>query len=157
MLRKFLQAEPDGYFGRVLAEADTTAEGSLINWLTIEKGTEEYTPLVLGGAIIVDNYTASAAESPIRLVRNYPMSNVKVYGRERTNGCEQTGNVNTVRLPGSDMTLSFPITVDDIFEEACKERSPGYKPDVIIPLPYPKRLTDNIDEWVRWVSKKMKK
>ena len=45
----------------------------------------------------------------------------------------------------------------EFFEEACKERSPGYKPDVIIPLPYPKRLTDNIDEWVRWVSKKMKK
>ena len=148
---------PDGFFGRVLAETDTTAEGSLINWMTIEKGTEEYTPLARKGAIIIDNFSASAAESPIRLVRDYPRSDVKVYGRERTNGCEQTGNINTVRLPNSDMTLSFPMTVDDIFEEACKERSPGYKPDVIIPLPYPKCLTDNIDEWVRWVAKKMKK
>ena len=157
MLRRFLKAMPDGFFGRVLAETDTTAEGSLINWMTIEKGTEEYTPLVRKGAIIIDNFSASAAESPIRLVRDYPRSDVKVYGRERTNGCEQTGNINTVHLPNSDMTLSFPMTVDDIFEEACKERSPGYKPDVIIPLPYPKCLTDNIDEWVRWVAKKMKK
>ena len=95
MLRRFLKAMPDGFFGRVLAEADTTAEGSLINWMTIEKGTEEYMPLVRKGAIIIDNFSASAAESPIRLVRDYPRSDVKVYGRERTNGCEQTGNINT--------------------------------------------------------------
>ena len=49
------------------------------------------------------------------------------------------------------------MTVDEEFEKTCLERSPGYKPDVIIPLPYPKQLTDNIDEWVLWVAKKMKK
>ena len=53
--------------------------------------------------------------------------------------------------------LTYPMTVDAAFEEACKEREPGHKPDVIIPLPYPEQLTDNIDPWVLWVAKKMKK
>ena len=157
MLKEFCEAKPGNFYDRVLAETDSTEEGSLINWMTIEKGTVEYTPLVRKGAIIIDNWSASAAESPVELVRNYSKSHAKVYGRERTNGCEQTGNVNAVRLPNSDITLWFPMTVDETFEEACKERSPGYKPDVIIPLPYPKKLTDNIDEWVLWVAKKMKK
>jgi len=33
----------------------------------------------------------------------------------------------------------------------------GIAPDVRIPLPYPKRLTDNIDEWVLWVAKDLKR
>ena len=49
------------------------------------------------------------------------------------------------------------MTVDVDFEKACREKKPGHKPDVIIPLPYPKQLTDNIDSWVLWVAKKMKK
>ena len=49
------------------------------------------------------------------------------------------------------------MTVDTAFEQACKEKSPGHKPDVIIPLPYPKQLTDNIDSWVLWVAKQLKK
>ena len=39
----------------------------------------------------------------------------------------------------------------------CRDKNPGYKPDVIIPLPYPKKLTDNIDEWVLWVAKDLKR
>jgi hypothetical protein len=49
------------------------------------------------------------------------------------------------------------MTVNAEFEEACKDRNPGFKPDVMIPLPYPEQLTDNIDSWVLWVAKKMKK
>ncbi len=157
MLKKICETEPGSFFNRVLANTDSTEEGDLINWITFEKGTGEYTPSVSKGAIIVDNYSASAGESPVMLVRNYSKSHAKVYGRERTNGCEQTGNVNTVRLPNSDIYLSFPMTVADTFEEACKDRNPGYKPDVMIPLPYPQKLTDNIDEWVLWVAKEMKK
>ena len=68
-------------------------------------------------------------------------------------GRELSVNCNTVRLPYSDMFLTYPMTVDADFEKACKNRNPGHKPDVIIPLPYPKQLTDNIDSWVLWVQK----
>ena len=141
----------------VMKEALVTEEGNLINWLTVPKGSNERTSLVKRGAIIIDNNTASAGESPVRWIREYPKSRVKVYGRERTNGCDQTGNINKFRLPYSDITLVCPMTVDDIFMQLCTEKNPGHKPDVIIPLPYPKQLTDNIDEWVLWVAKKMKK
>ena len=53
--------------------------------------------------------------------------------------------------------LVCPMTVDDIFEKLCKEKNPGHKPDVVIPLDYPKQLTDNIDEWVLWVAKDLKR
>ena len=156
-LQKYCEAMPDSYHHDVMKEALVTKEGSLINWLTVPKGSNERTSIVKRGAIIIDNYTASAGESPVRWIREYPKSRVKVYGRERTNGCDQTGNVNTIRLPHSNISLTFPMTVDDIFEELCREKNPGHKPDVIIPLAYPEQLTDNIDEWVLWVAKKMKK
>ena len=149
--------DSDNYHNRVLAEASTAEEGSLINWITHPKGENGHTPMVRKGAIIIDNLTASAGESPVRYIRNYSKSHAKVYGRERTMGCEQTGNCHGIRLPYSNITLSYPTTVDDTFETACKERNPGYKPDVIIPLPYPKQLTDNIDEWVLWVAEDLKR
>ena len=145
------------YMNHILTEALSTEEGALINWHTTLKGTDKYTPLVRKGAIIIDNYSASAGESPVRFVRNYSKKHATVYGRERTNGCELSGNCNTIRLPHSNLSLTYPMTVDAAFEEACKEREPGHKPDVIIPLPYPEQLTDNIDPWVLWVAKKMKK
>lgn len=156
-LKDQCKAAPGNYVDQVKEEALRTEEGSLINWYTYKKRTEPYTPLVRKGAIIIDNGTASAGESPVRMVRNFSRSHAKVYGRERTMGCEQTGNCNSIRLPHTNIYLTYPMTVDEEFEKTCLERSPGYKPDVIIPLPYPKQLTDNIDEWVLWVAKKMKK
>lgn len=147
------------YGGRdkVLAEADTAAEGSLISWMTFPKGTGEKKPFVRRGAIIIDNYTASAGESPVRWARNYSKACAVVYGRERSSGCDLSGNCNDIRLPHTNITLRFPMTVDEEFEKKCKEKSPGHKPDVIIPLPYPEKLTDNVDSWVLWVAKDMKK
>ena len=156
-LEKYCVTFPGTFMDRVLAETAMAEEGSLINWNAVLKGTGAYTPLVRKGAIIIDNYSASAGEAPVRLVRNHSKSHAKVYGRERSAGCELSGNCNTIRLPHSDMFLTYPMTVDADFERACKDRNPGHKPDVIIPLPYPQQLTDNIDSWVLWVAKKMKK
>ena len=114
-------------------------------------------PMVRKGAIIIDGYSASAAETPVRFVHNHSKTHAKVYGRDNTLGCEQTGNCHEVRLPHSHITMRYPTTVDDTFEKQCRLRNPGYKPDVIIPLDYPKQLTDNIDEWVLWVAKDLKK
>ena len=140
----------------VYAEALRADEGSLITWSLLEAGTERYEPLVRKGAIIVDNMSASAGESPVHFVRSHNGCLAKVYGKERTMGCEQSGNCIPIRLPNSNIELNCPMTVPDTFEAACKDRNPGYKPDVIIPLPYPEQLTDNIDSWVLWVAKKMR-
>ena len=140
----------------VYAEALRAEEGSLITWSHLEAGTERYEPLVRKGAIIVDNMSASAGESPVGFVHSHNGCRAKVYGKERTMGCEQSGNCIPIRLPNSNIELNCPMTVPDTFEVACKDRNPGYKPDVIIPLPYPEQLTDNIDSWVLWVAKKMR-
>lgn len=157
ILKKYCETFPGTFMDQVLAETTTAEEGSLINWHTILKGTDAYTPLVRKGAIIIDNNSASAGETPVSLVRNHSKSHAKVYGRERSMGCELSGNCNAIRLPNSNIHLTYPMTVDAEFEKACKERNPGHKPDVIIPLHYPEQLTDNIDSWVLWVAKKMKK
>lgn len=156
-LKQYCEAAPGNFFDRVWEESKTTEDGSLIMWGSSPKGGYEFKPLVRKGAIIVDGNSASAAETPVRFVHNHSKTHAKVYGRENTNGCEQTGNYNEVRLPHSYINMRYPITVDDIFEKLCRDKNPGYKPDVIIPLPYPKKLTDNIDEWVLWVAKDLKK
>ena len=156
-LKKLCRTFPGTHMDRVLAETASAEEGSLINWQTILKGADNFSPLVRKGAIIIDNNSASAGESPVRFIRNHSKSHAKVYGRDRTMGCEQSGNCNDILLPHSNIYLTYPMTVDDTFEKTCKERNPGYSPDVIIPLPYPEQLTGNIDSWVLWVAKKMKK
>jgi len=156
-LRLRCEAAPGKYYDRVWEESKKAEEGSLINWLSFRKGENEYKPLVRKGAIIVDAQSASAAETPVRFVRNHSKTHAKVYGRENTMGCEQTGNCNDICLPHSYINMHYPMTVDEVFEKQCRDKSPGYKPDVIIPLPYPKKLTDNIDEWVLWVAKDLKK
>jgi C-terminal processing protease CtpA/Prc len=150
------ETAPGNFFDRVLEESKAAEDGSLINWISFRKGGE-MKPMVRKGAIIIDGYSASAAETPVRFVHNHSKTHAKVYGRDNTLGCEQTGNCHEVRLPHSHITMRYPTTVDDIFEHQCRLRNPGYKPDVIIPLPYPKQLTDNIDPWVLWVAKDLKK
>jgi hypothetical protein len=157
MLTKMYEENPDSTIRRVMEEAASTPAGTLINWNTTLQGTDPYTPLVRKGAIIIDNFCASAGESPIRMVRNYSKSHAIVYGREGTMGADKSGNCNFIQLPNSDITIVYPMCVDMELEKTCKLKSPGHKPDVIIPLPYPKQLTDNIDEWVLWVAKEMKK
>lgn len=157
MLTIYCEAMPYDFHNRVREESKTAEDGSLIKWHSSPKGGDEYKPLVRKGAIIVDGLSASAGETPVRFVHNYSKTHAKVYGRDNTNGCEQTGNCNFVRLPHSQIVMQYPMTVDDVFEKLCRDKSPGYKPDVIIPLPYPKKLTDNIDEWVLWVAKDLKK
>lgn len=156
MLRNMYEANPDTTLLRVLNEADSTPAGTLINWSTTLKGTDGYSPLVRKGAIIIDNFCASAGESPIRMVRNYSKNHALVYGREHTMGADKSGNCNMIQLPGSNICITYPMCVDMAIRETCRNKTPGHAPDVIIPLPYPQQLTDNIDEWVLWVAKKMK-
>lgn len=138
-----------------LAQIDSIDDGSFVDWWIVKKGEQVYEPKVHKAAIIIDNGTASAGETPVRFVQNRAKCRAKVYGKDGTHGCEWSGNCNEVRLPHSNITLRYPMTVDANLDAHCKERNPSLKPDVIIPLPYPEQLTDNIDSWVLWVAKKM--
>ncbi len=156
MLSIMCEAMPGDFLDHVLEESKKTDDGSLIKWNSSRKGEYEYKPLVRKGAIIIDGNSASAGETPVRFVHNRSKTHAKVYGRDNTYGAEQTGNCNFVRLPHGNIFIQYPMTVDDVFEKLCRNKNPGYKPDVIIPLPYPKKLTDNIDDWVLWVAKDLR-
>ena len=108
-------------------------------------------------AIVVDNGTASAAESLALFVKKYS-NRAKVYGLGNTYGCELTGNCWTEPLPNSKFVLFYATSVDSgFFEKDFSTEGLGIPPDVIIPLPFPRKLTDNIDDWVLWVAEDLKK
>ena len=107
-------------------------------------------------AILVDNATASAAESLAQYVKKYS-NRAKVYGLGNTYGCELTGNCRTEPLPNSRFGVFYATTVDSgFYEKDFSTEGLGIPPDVIIPLPFLRKLTDNIDEWVLWVAEEMK-
>ena len=60
-------------------------------------------------------------------------------------------------MPNSKIGVWYATTVDSGFYEKDFSEGVGITPDVIIPLPYPRKLTDNIDEWVLWVAKDLEK
>ena len=72
-----------------------------------------------------------------------------------------------MKLPKKMWGLNFCITfaalktttsVDSgFFEKDFSSEGLGITPDVKIPLPFARKLTDNIDEWVLWVAEDLKK
>ena len=107
-------------------------------------------------AVLIDWYTASAAESFVKFVKKHS-DRAKVYGICNTNGSELTGNINWGSLPNSKVEFCYPTTVESDFYEHDFSTTPGIAPDIIIPLPYATTLTDNIDEWVLWVAEDLKR
>ena len=107
-------------------------------------------------AILVDIMTASAAERIAEFAQKYS-NRAKVYGIGNTLGDDLTGNLREGVLPNSKIYIYYATTVDSGFYEKDFSEGLGIAPDVIIPLPMVKKLTDNIDEWVLWVAKDLKK
>jgi len=107
-------------------------------------------------AVLIDWNTASAAESIVRFVK-YNSDRAKVYGIGNTFGADQTGDVGYRNLPNSKIRFQYPTVVTSDFYDNDFSGTPGIAPDIIIPLPYPKTLTDNIDEWVLWVAEDLKR
>lgn len=107
-------------------------------------------------AILVDVMTASAAESIAEFAKNHS-DRAKVYGIGNTLGDDLTGNCRGGELPNSKIYIQYATTVDSGFYEKVFSEGLGIAPDVIIPLPFVRKLTDNIDEWVLWVAKDLKK
>lgn len=116
-----------------------------------------HSELPLKAAVIIDNRTASSAETLVRFVNDYcNPQRTKVYGKESTWGANKTGNEIGSILPNSKLIFYYPTCGNIPFFQQDGQVVPGIAPDVIIELPYPSTLTDNVDEWVIWVAKQLK-
>ena len=108
-------------------------------------------------AVLIDFMTASAGESIVDFVKNHSDC-AKVYGICNTLGSNLTGNCwDEAVLPNSKIKVGYATTVDSGFYEKDFSEGIGITPDVIIPLPVARKLTDNIDEWVLWVAEDLKR
>ena len=107
-------------------------------------------------AVITDWYTCSAGESFVVFVKECS-ERAKVYGICNTRGSDITGECGIKALPNSKIEFLYPTVVISKFYDHDFSTTPGIAPDIIIPLPYPKTLTDNIDEWVLWVAEDLKR
>ena len=107
-------------------------------------------------AIIVDNSVASSGEQLV-LDARLASKRTKIYGRDNTLGCVDTGNCPHFTPAGRGLTIQYPMSYSTRYEKGTCVDPTGIAPDVRMTLPYPKRLTDNIDEWVLWVAKDLKR
>ena len=118
---------------------------------------EEYpiSSLPKKAAIVIDKSTGSSAESLVRFAKMYcDTTRTKVYGKENTWGAQYSGNIIGTPLPNSQIWVYYPTFISSLFlsDDSDSNGSSGLSPDVRINLPYPKKLTDNCDEWILWIS-----
>ena len=155
---KFYQEQDtSSVFLRQLIERCEASKKKFEKYMETDDGSNhQQSTRIKRAAILVDNATASAAESLAQYVKKYS-NRAKVYGLGNTYGCELTGNCRTEPLPNSRFGVFYATTVDSgFYEKDFSTEGLGIPPDVIIPLPFLRKLTDNIDEWVLWVAEEMK-
>lgn len=105
-------------------------------------------------AIVIDNYNASSAEQFIILAKSCS-DRVKTYGKDNTLGAYDYSNVMRYDLPCSTISCMIPTSrTIGISEDNPGIDLTGIVPDVIIPIPYPSEITDNIDSWILWIANK---
>jgi hypothetical protein len=107
-------------------------------------------------AIIIDNGNFSSGEQLILDARS-ASRRTRIYGRDNTAGCIDTGNCISYIPTNRRIAIQYPTTYSTRYEKGTCVDPTGIAPDVRITLPYPKRLTDNIDEWVLWVAEDLKR
>lgn len=112
-------------------------------------------PLPLRAAILIDGNVASSAEQFLLDVASCSRRTT-LYGRDHTLGCLDYSNIRYVELPRSGVTCCVPMTRSCRVAEGRGIDAGGIAPDVCIPLPFPAKLTDNVDEWVVWTAGNMK-
>ena len=106
-------------------------------------------------ALIIDNGVASSGEQMVRSIKA-TSDRTTVYGRDNTLGCLDFSNINVVEMPNCHLSFSSPMTRTIGLPDGGIDAT-GIAPDILIPLPLPARLTDNIDEWVIWVAEQLEK
>lgn len=156
--KPLLELQPSSVFIRNLIERCEASKKKFEIQNESDNGTyRQQTSRIKRAAVLIDVMTGSAAESIVKYVKNYS-NRCKVYGICNTNGCELTGNCRTETLPNSKLGLFYATSVDsDFYEKDFSSEGLGITPDVIIPLPIARKLTDNIDEWVLWVAEDLEK
>ncbi len=107
-------------------------------------------------ALIIDNMVASSGEQSV-LNTKLVSHRTKIYGHDNTMGCIDTGNCRVYESARRPLIIQYPTTYSTRYEKGTAVDLTGIAPDVRITLPYPKQLTDNIDEWVLWVAEDMEK
>jgi C-terminal processing protease CtpA/Prc len=106
-------------------------------------------------AVIIDNHVASNAENLLLELQSVS-ERIVLYGRDSTLGCVDYVNPRPYAIPSRDMVVYIPTTRSGRLPEHPVDPA-GIAPEVIIPLPLPEALTDNIDTWTRWVAEDLVK
>ncbi len=147
---QILKDDPENEVAKWLVDNSSKSEDELVR---IEDDESEdffpISPLPKKAAIVIDKNTASSAESIVRFAKMYcDRTRKKVYGKENTWGAQYSGNIIGTPLPNSQIWVYYPTCISSLFLLDDSNGSAGLPPDVRINLPYPKKLTDNCDEWV---------
>ena len=155
--KNLLEQQPSSANARYLIErSEATKEKFVKQGESDDDSTRQTSTRIKRAAILIDFMTASAAESLAEFVKKHSNC-VKVYGIGNTFGCELTGNCRTEQLPNSRLGIFYATTVDSgFYEKNFSSEGLGIAPDVLIPLPIARKLTDIIDEWVQWVAEDLK-
>jgi len=155
--KNLLEQQPSSANANYLIEKSEASRDNFVKQGESDDGsTRQTSTRIKRAAVLIDFMTASAAESLAEFVKKHS-ERAKVYGIGNTFGCELTGNCRTEPLPNSKLGLFYATTVDSgFYEKDFSSEGLGIAPDVIIPFPIARKLTDNIDEWVQWVAEDLK-
>ena len=155
--KNLLEQQPSSANARYLIEKSEASKDKFVKQGESGDGsTLQTSTRIKRAAILIDFMTASAAESLAEFVKKHS-DRAKVYGTGNTFGCELTGNCRTEKLPNSKIGVFYATTVDSgFYEKDFSSEGLGIAPDVLIPLPMSMKLTNNIDEWVKWVAEDLK-
>ena len=129
-----------------------------VMWTMAEEFKIEYpsvSTLPVAAALIIDSEVASSGEQMVLDIRA-SSKRTTVYGRDNTYGVLDISNCTREELPFSKRSILIPVTVSHRLPDRGIDKE-GIAPDVRLDIPYPTRLTDNVDEWVLWVAEDLKK
>ena len=101
--------------------------------------------------IIIDPIVASSGEQFLVDIKA-TSDRVTVFGRDNTIGCLDYSNCRVATFPNSGSMITIAMSRSFRLPDRGIDET-GIAPDVRITLPYPKVLTDNLDEWVLFVAK----
>ena len=101
--------------------------------------------------VIIDPLVASSGEQFLLDIKA-TSDRVTVFGRDNTIGCLDYSNCRMATFPNSGSIITIAMSRSFRLPNRGIDKT-GIAPDVRITLPYPKVLTDNLDEWVLFVAK----
>ena len=152
--QRILKEHPDDEIAIAVIDSCSKSQDEMVR-MDDEEEDADYapSPLPKKAAIMIDKSTASSAETLVRFAKMYcDSTRTQVYGKENTWGAQYSGNIIGTPLPNSKIWVYYPTCISSLFLNGGSNGSAGLSPDVRIDLPYPKRLTDNCDEWIIWVA-----